>query len=163
MSNHHNHHHNHHHHNPPTPKPPATPTKMESYFFSYTYTNPPAINGIASPQTYIGTGFAPVGTYKLGQTISILDKTTGLRQVGTYTIGNVNDTVAFDATKLNHLTINEYDWGNQRFTTGTGLQNNNALGANGLGSEGGVLLGRGAFGTDVLFNNQYPAIKPIHF
>jgi hypothetical protein len=136
---------------------------MESYFFSYTYSNPPAINGVAAPQSYIGQGFAPVGTYKPGQTINILDKATGLRQVGTYQIGNVNDTVAFDATKLNHVTVSEYDWGTQRITTGTGLQTNPAVGATGLGSEGGVLLGRGAFGTDILFNDQYPAIKPIHF
>jgi predicted porin len=136
---------------------------MESYFFKYTYSNPPAINGVAAPQSYIGLGFAPVGTYKAGQTINVLDKATGLRQVGTYQIGNVNDTVALDATKLNHLTVSEYDWGSQRFITGTGLQNNTALGAAGLGSEGGALLGFGAFGTNASFNNQNPAIRPIHF
>jgi hypothetical protein len=129
---------------------------MESYFFSYTYTNPPVINGVTTKQSYIGLGFAPVGTYKPGQTITILDKATGLQKVGTYQIGNVNDKNTFDANKINHVVVNEYDYFNQQYIQGTGLQNNNAVGIKGLGSEGGILLGQ-------FFNNQNAAIRPIHF
>ncbi len=146
---------------PQQPQQPKLPALMESYFFKYTYSNPPAINGIAAPQSYIGLGFAPVGTYKPGQTLPILDKATGLKQIGTYQIGNVNDQVPFNAQQINHLSVAEYDWGPNRYISGTGLVANPA--ANGLGSENGTLLGLGAFGTNVTFNNQHTAINPIHF
>jgi hypothetical protein len=150
-------------HHKVTPKPaqPKQPTTMESYFYSYSYTNPPAINGVAAPQSYIGSGFAPVGTYKPGQTIAIRDTATGLKQVGTYTIGNVNDQVKFNATQLNQVSVSEYDRGTTRFIQGTGLSSTPSL--KGLGSESGQLIGFGAFGTNVSFNNQHAAIQPIHF
>ncbi len=140
---------------------PKTATNMESYFFSYTYANPPVINGVQTKQSYVGSGFAPVGTYKPGQTIDILNQ-TGLQKIGTYTIGNVNDTVAFDANKINHVTVIEYDYFNRQTVLGAGLQNNNAFGAKGLGSEAGI-LGDLASGSATFFNNQSPAVRPIHF
>jgi len=143
-----------------TPAIAKAPKTMESYFFSYTYTNPPAINGVTVPQSYIGSGFTKAGTYHLGQTIAIIDQ-TGLKQIGTYRIGNVNDKVAFNAQRNNQVTVSEYDWGSTRFIQGTGLSSNTGL--NGLGSESGRLLGFGVFGSDAVFNNHAPAIVPHHF
>jgi len=151
---------------PAQPKPPKQPTLMESYNFNYSYVAHPLINNVPTAQSYIGTGFAPVGTYKPGQTINVADAFG--RSVGTYTIGNVNDKLTFNAQQLNHLNIVEYDYGvvgaasANRFIVGTGLGTGSG-GAKGLGSEAGSLIGFGAFGTNVTFNNQHTAINPIHF
>jgi hypothetical protein len=172
----------HHHHKSPIQTPPAqtpptqtsppktapmnqTPTFMESYSFNYQYVNKPIINGGPTPESYLGTGFAPAGTYKPGQTITIVDNFG--RSVGTYTIGSVNDQTPYDAQQLNKVTVVEYDYDLAmapvvtRVTTGTGLGASG--GSNGLGSEKGTLIGRGAEGTDVTFTNQHTAINPIHF
>src|SRR4029078_9968817 len=73
---------------------------MEHYYFQYTFTNPPVINGVAAPQSFIGTGYAAAGTYANGQNIEVFD-VTGLRQIGTYRIGAVDHTVALDSALLN--------------------------------------------------------------
>ena len=93
---------------------------MEHYYFQYTFTNPPVINGVAAPQSFIGTGYAAAGTYATGQTIDVFD-VTGLRQIGTYRIGAVDNSVALDSALLNTVDVNEYDWGTNRYTAATGL------------------------------------------
>ncbi len=143
----------------PVPQKAPAPTLMESYFFNYRYTNPPIINGVQTSQGYLGSGFAPAGTYKAGQTVTISDNFG--RPIGTYTIGTVNNAVPLDQTKLNTVMVSEYDYMTQRLIAGTGLVAN--TGSNGLGSESGSLTGYGAFGTNVIFNNQHTAINPIHF
>ncbi len=152
----------------PSTAQPATrkaPALMESYFFNYQYANKPIINGGPTPEGYLGSGFAPVGTYKAGQTITITDNFG--RPVGTYTIGTVNNSISFDANKLNTVTVSEYDYNlggapvTTRVITGNGLVA--TIGTKGLGSESGLLNGRGAEGTSVTFNNQHTAINPIHF
>lgn len=84
---------------------------MESYHFLYTYTNPPAINGVAAPQSYEGAGYAAVGTYTPGQVITVLDKATGLHEIGQYRIGNVDNTVPADPAKLQTVSVTRYTWG----------------------------------------------------
>jgi hypothetical protein len=148
---------------PPTPSQGLS--SMESYNFLYRYASQPVINGGATPESYLGSGFAPVGTYKSGQTINIVDNFG--RTVGTYTIGSVNDKTSFDPQKINTVTVIEYDYDLAmapvvtRVIIGNGLASTG--GSNGLGSESGSLVGRGAEGTNVFFNNQQLAIKPIHF
>ncbi|MCW5315473.1 hypothetical protein GTQ43_17150 [Nostoc sp. KVJ3] len=152
----------------PTPNPapaapkqmPQNPTLMESFFFRYDFNPPPIVNGVASPQFYIGTGFAPIGKYHTGQTITIFDN-TGLKQIGVYTIGRVNDTVPFNAQQINQINISEYDWGNTHIIQGTGL--GTSAGANGLGSESGSLLARGLEGSNAPFNNHQAGIRNYHF
>lgn len=141
------------------------PALMESYFFNYQYANKPIINGGPTPEGYLGSGFAAVGTYKIGQTITITDNFG--RPVGTYTIGTVNNSIPLNANQLNTVTVSEYDYNlggapvTTRVIAGTGLVAN--VGTKGLGSESGLLNGHGAEGTSVSFNNQHTAINPIHF
>lgn len=134
---------------------------MESYHFLYTYTNPPAINGVAAPQSYEGTGYAPVGTYTPGQVITVLDKATGLHEIGQYRFGNVDNTVPADPARLQTVSVTKYTWGTKTYSLGVGLSSN--TGTTGLGSESGALIGMGAEGTNAPFTDQYPAIHPIHF
>lgn len=161
-----------HHHNLTVNDPMMTaPAKMrpstyiESYNFNYQYAQKPIVNGGPTPESYLGTGFARVGTYKPGQTINIVDSFG--RAAGTYTIGNVNDQIPYDAQKLNTVTVTEYDYDLAsaplvtRLIKGTGLTPSG--GGNGLGSESGILIGRGVGGNDANFNNQQLAIVPSHF
>lgn len=134
---------------------------MESYHFLYTYTNPPAINGVAAPQSFEGAGYAPVGTYTPGQVITVLDKATGLHEIGQYRIGNVDNTVPADPAKLQTVSVTRYTWGTKAYTPGVGLSSN--TGTTGLGSESGALIGMGAEGTNAPFTDQYPAIHPSHW
>jgi hypothetical protein len=133
---------------------------MEHYYFQYTFTNPPVINGVAAPQSFIGTGYAAAGTYATGQTIDVFD-VTGLRQIGTYRIGAVDNTVALDSALLNTVDVNEYDWGTNRYTAATGLIDQ--TGTAGLGSEAGSIAGLGLEGTNASFNDHQPAVVAHHF
>lgn len=134
---------------------------MESYNYLYTFTNPPVINGLATPQSFQGVGYAPAGTYQSGQVIPVMDSATGLRQVGSYRIGNVNNAVPLSAS-LNQVGISEYDWGTNHYIVGTGLASGSG-GSAGLGSEHGTLIGLGVEGSNVSFSDQQAAIQPIHF
>jgi hypothetical protein len=135
---------------------------MESYHYLYTFTSPPVINGVATPQSFQGVGYAPAGTYTAGQTITVLDSATGLRQVGTYQIGNVNNAVPLVPAQLNTVAISTYFWGTNHYIVGTGLASGSG-GSAGLGSEHGSLIGLGAEGGNVSFSDQQAAIQPIHF
>ncbi|WP_426566182.1 choice-of-anchor D domain-containing protein [Angustibacter sp. McL0619] len=132
---------------------------MEHYYYQYTFTNPPVINGVAAPQSFIGTGYAVAGTYATGQTIDVFD-ITGLRQIGTYRIGAVDNTVALDSALLNTVDVNEYDWGTSRFTAATGLVDR--TGTAGLGSEAGAIAGLGLEGTSASFTDHQPAVVAHH-
>ena len=125
--------------------------QMQAYNYLYTFTNPPVINGIAAPQSFQGTGFAPAGTYTFGQTIPVYDA-TGLTQIGTYRIGTVTD-LPLNAAQVNTVTVTTYTWGTMHYITGTGLSAGTATG--GLGSEGGSVNGSS-------FNDHSPAIQPSH-
>lgn len=125
---------------------------MESYNYLYTYTNPPVINGVAAPQSFQGTGFAPAGTYTMGQTINVYD-TAGLNVIGTYRMG-ATAAVPLNAGQLNTVAVNVYTWGTTRYITGTGLAPR--TGTSGLGSEGGNVNGS-------TFSDQYAAIHPSHW
>jgi hypothetical protein len=125
---------------------------MESYNYLYTYTNPPVINGVAAPQSFQGTGFAPAGTYTMGQSIPVYD-TAGLNVIGTYRIG-ATATVPLNAAQLNTVAVNVYTWGTTRYINGTGLAAR--TGTTGLGSEGGNVNGN-------TFSDQFAAIHPSHW
>lgn len=125
---------------------------MQSYNYLYTYTNPPAINGVAAPQSFQGTGYAPAGTYTMGQTINVYD-TAGLNVIGTYRIG-ATAALPLVATQLNTVAVNVYTWGSTRYITGTGLAAR--TGTTGLGSEGGNVNGN-------TFSDQFAAIHPSHW
>ena len=126
---------------------------MQSYNYLYTYANPPAINGVAAPQSFQGTGFAPAGTYTMGQTIPVYD-TAGLNVIGTYRIG-ATAALPLVQAQLNTVTVNTYTWGTTRYISGTGLVSN--VGSTGLGSEKGSISGIGGF------SDQFPAIQPSHW
>jgi Abnormal spindle-like microcephaly-assoc'd, ASPM-SPD-2-Hydin len=126
--------------------------QMQAYNYLYTFTNPPVINGVAAPQSFQGTGFAPAGTYAFGQTIPVYD-TAGLTQIGTYRIGTVSEQ-PLDAAQLNTVVVNTYTWGTNHYIAGTGLSSTTATG--GLGSEGGSVNGNP-------FNDHNPAIVQQHF
>jgi hypothetical protein len=126
--------------------------QMQAYNFLYTFTNPPVINGVAAPQSFQGTGFAPAGTYTFGQTIPVYDA-AGLNQIGTYRIGTVTDQ-PLDPAQLNTVTVNTYTWGTNHYIVGTGLATTTATG--GLGSEGGSVNG-------LSFNDHHAAIFQQHF
>ena len=132
---------------------------MEHYFYQYTFTNPPVINGVAAPQSFIGEGRAPAGTYTTGQTIAVYD-TTGLTQIGTYRIGAVDNTVPLDAT-LNQVDVASYTWGTNTYTAATGLADR--PGTTGLGSEAGSIAGLGLEGSAATFNDHQPAVIAHHF
>jgi hypothetical protein len=131
---------------------------MESYFFQYTYAKPPVINGVAAPQSFIGSGSAPTGTYASGQVIAVYDP-TGLTQIGSYRIG-ATSAVPLDATRLNHVAVSSYTWGTRTITATGGLQS--VDGASGLGSEAGYLNGYGPEGTSAHFDDHNAAIRPSH-
>jgi Abnormal spindle-like microcephaly-assoc'd, ASPM-SPD-2-Hydin len=133
---------------------------MESYFYLYTYANPPAINGIAAPQSFTGTGYAPAATYTPGQIIPVFDP-TGLHQIGSYRIGTVDNTLALDPAKVGHVAVSAYDWGTHHYIPGTGLISYD--GTTGLGSEHGAIAGAGIEGTSATFNDLNPAIVAHHF
>jgi hypothetical protein len=59
---------------------PAQPKLMESYFFSYTYANPSVINGVTTKQSFIGSGFAPVGIYKQDKRLLFSMKPLGYKK-----------------------------------------------------------------------------------
>jgi hypothetical protein len=126
--------------------------QMQAYNFLYTFTNPPVINGSAAPQSFQGTGFAPAGTYTLGQTIPVFDA-AGLNQIGTYRIGTVT-TEPLNAAQVNTVTVTTYTWGTTHYITGTGLSAGTATG--GLGSEGGSVYGAS-------FTDHWAAIQPSHW
>jgi hypothetical protein len=126
--------------------------QMQAYNYLYTFTNPPVVNGIAAPQSFQGTGFAPAGTYTLGQTIPVYDA-AGLNQIGTYRIGTVTDQ-PLDPAQLNTVVVNTYTWGTNHYIAGTGLSSTTATG--GLGSEGGSVNGNS-------FNDHHAAIFQMHF
>jgi len=132
---------------------------MEHYFYQYTFTNPPVINGVAAPQSFIGEGRAPAGTYTSGQTIAVYD-TTGLNQIGTYRIGTVDNTVPLDAT-LGQVDVTSYSWGTHTYTAATGLADR--PGTTGLGSEAGSIAGLGLDGNPASFNDHQPAVIAYHF
>jgi hypothetical protein len=132
---------------------------MEHYFYQYTFTNPPVINGVAAPQSFIGEGRAPAGTYTTGQTIAVYDA-TGLNQIGTYRIGAVDNTVPLDST-LNQVDVDSYTWGTNTYTAATGLADR--PGTTGLGSEAGSIAGLGLEGSAASFNDHQPAVVPHHF
>ena len=132
---------------------------MEHYFYQYSFTNPPVINGVAAPQSFIGEGRAPAGTYTTGQTIAVYD-TTGLTQIGTYRIGAVDNTVPLDNT-LNQVDVSSYTWGTNTYTAATGLADR--PGTTGLGSEAGSIAGLGLDGSAASFNDHNPAVHPYHF
>ncbi len=131
---------------------------FESYTFTYNYVAQPLINGGPTAQDYRGNGFAAVGTYTAGETISI--KNAIGQVVGTYTINSVNNNALLNPTQLNHVNVTEYDYdlGGAPVVTklivGTGLASN--PGTNGLGSESGSANGN-------FFNNQNEAIHQMHF
>jgi hypothetical protein len=126
--------------------------QMQAYNYLYTFTNPPAINGVAAPQSFQGTGFAPAGTYTLGQIIPVWDA-AGLNQIGSYRIGTVTDQ-PLDAAELNTVVVNTYNWGTNHYIVGTGLSATTATG--GLGSEGGSVNG-------FSFNDHHAAIYQQKF
>ncbi len=126
--------------------------QMQAYNYLYTFTNPPVINGVAAPQSFQGTGFAPAGTYTFGEVIPVYDP-TGLTQIGTYRIGTVTDQ-PLDAAKVNTVVVTSYTWGTNHYIVGTGLSAPTATG--GLGSEGGSVNGYS-------FNDQHAAIFQMHF
>jgi hypothetical protein len=126
--------------------------QMQAYNYLYTFTNPPVINGVAAPQSFQGTGFAPAGTYTFGQVIPVYDA-AGLTQIGSYRIGTVTDQ-ALDAAKLNTVVVNTYTWGTNHYIAGTGLAATTATG--GLGSEGGSVNGYS-------FNDHHAAFFQMHF
>jgi hypothetical protein len=126
--------------------------QMQSYNYLYTFSNPPAINGIAAPQSFQGTGFAPAGTYTMGQTIPVYD-TAGLNIIGNYRIGAAA-ALPLDPAQLNTVTVTVYTWGTTRYITGTGLAVN--PGTTGLGSESGNING-------ALFTDHNAAIHPSHW
>jgi hypothetical protein len=131
------------------------PTNMESYNFFYSYNNP-MYNGSPATEAYLGNGFTRPGTYHNGQTIPVLDGFG--RPVGSYTIGSVNDNVAYDANKINTVSVTEYDLNNQKYTLvnaskGAVIPNTSN---GGLGNEHGSLTLGGSF------NNQTPAF-PANF
>ncbi len=134
--------------------------KMESYTFTYNYT--PQFWANITPQDYIGSGYAAVGTYKAGQTISI--KNNEGQVMGTYTINSVNDNLLFNSQQFNQVNIIEYDYnlyGNPittRVTNGTGLLS--GMGTQGLGSEQGTLIGVDPLSSVATFSNQKEAIVP---
>lgn len=132
---------------------------MEHYFYQYTFTNPPVINGVAAPQSFIGEGRAPAGTYTSGQTIAVYD-TTGLNQIGTYRIGTVDNTVPLDTT-LGQVDVTSYSWGTHTYTAATGLADR--PGTTGLGSEAGSIAGLGLDGNPASFNDHQPAVIAYHF
>jgi hypothetical protein len=132
---------------------------MQSYFYQYTFTSPPVINGVAAPQSFIGSGFAPAGTYSPGQVVAVYDP-TGLKQIGSYRIGTTTP-VPLDAARLNRVTVSSYTWGSKTITAGTGLQS--VDGTSGLSSEAGYLNGYGAEGSGAFFNDHSPAIRPSHW
>jgi len=125
---------------------------MQSYNYLYTFTNPPVINGVAAPQSFQGTGFAPAGTYTMGQTIPVFDA-TGLFQIGTYRIG-ATAALPLNQAQVNTVTVNVYTWGTTRYINGTGLSAN--TGTTGLGSESGNVFG-------ATFSDQHAAIQPSHW
>ena len=101
-----------HHYKQPPVKPNLPPLKkttplIESYSFNYQYANHPIVALAPTVESYLGSGFAPVGTYHPGQQITIVDNFG--RPAGTYTIGAVSDTVTADAQQLNTVTLIEYD------------------------------------------------------
>jgi hypothetical protein len=126
--------------------------QMQAYNYLYTFTNPPLINGVAAPQSFQGTGYAPAGSYTFGQIIPVYDA-AGLTQIGSYRIGTVTDQ-PLDPAKLNTVVVNTYTWGSTHYSTGTGLTSTTATG--GLGSETGTVNGNS-------FNDHNPAIIQMHF
>ncbi len=131
---------------------------FESYTFTYNYVAQPLINGVPIAQDYRGNGFAVVGTYSAGETISI--KNAVGQVVGTYTINSVNNNALLNPTQLNHVNVTEYDYGLSgapkvtKLIVGTGLAS--TPGINGLGSESGSANGN-------FFNDQNEAIYQMHF
>jgi hypothetical protein len=132
---------------------------MQSYFYQYTYASPPVINGVAAPQSFIGSGWAPTGTYAPGQVIAVYDP-TGLTQIGSYRIG-ATSAVSLDPTRLGHVAVSSYTWGTKTITATGGLQS--VDGVSGLGSEAGYLNGYGAEGTSAHFDDHNAAIRPSHW
>ena len=134
--------------------------QMQAYTFWYSYTNPPVQNnGVAVPQSYAGTGFAPAGMYTQGQTIPVYDSTR-LTLIGTYQIIAVAADEPLNPSQANTVTVTQYYYGDETnntadtYTTSNGLSVTTAT--SGLGSESGALDGYG-------FNDQRPALYPMHW